>query len=1774
MAVVRRTLLAVAVALPTTLAAPIAQPPVGASPQTDGVWGPVLDWGVQAKHMIVLPTGNVLVWSTGLDARVWDSSTDASFTPTPFPGGDLHCAGQATLADGRIVVIGGQENNTHEGIAVTALFDAHTNTWTSGADMNWGRWYATATTLPDGRLLATSGDDINTDRVTIPEIYDPVTDTWSRLPGADRRQMLYPSMFVAPGGKIFEAGPRQQTYFLDITNGGSWTQGPTNSFGSSGYAESAVQYAPGKILRAGGGDPAFASAAVIDLNVANPQWRDIAPMHHARRRHDLTLMADGRVLAIGGTGRADSEQDAVLIPEIWDPDTEQWTEVAPMAEARMYHSSTVLLPDGRIVVAGGEAAGRKRAQIYLPPYLNAGPRPTISSSPAAAGWGTTFNIGTPDAAGIAKVALLRASGGTHTFDHNQRYVPLSFTAGAGQLNVQSPPDGWTAPPGDYMVVIENAAGVPSVAKWIRIGSAAALVPGTVTGTVTNATTGQPVPGATVAYAGDSATTDANGDYVLDSVPPGEQSLTASATGFADQTRSASVGAGGTTVQDFALVAPGTVSGVVTSSVSGLPINGAVVEIAGRSATTDATGRYTITVESGPRTATVNALTYLSRNVPVDVVANSTVTLDVALDEAPTILEGEVLDLDTGEPIEGATVSFSGGTTTTDQNGFYKFVDVVPDTYDVTASAPGYLPETEPVLVDKGLPATLDFNLAPIPPPITTEIAVADGRVKSTSPTTSYGFDGYLRTRHDSSGGTIYRSFLRFDLTSMTTPIESATLRLFVNDGSNDGGDVFAVDWSGTEANLDWNRAPALTGAPVASLGAVAAGGWVEVDVTAAVVPGGPVSFGLSSSSSNSAYYSSREGANPPELVIETADVVVPDIPDITSMAPTSGAPGDQVVLTGVNLASVTDVSFNGTPAAIIGQDATEITTEVPVGASSGPIEVTSPEGSATSGAFTVLLPPEVVDFSPSSGGPGTVVAIDGSGLATTQSVTFGGTAATFTVVSDTRVNATVPAGTGGGPIAVTTAVGNTTSSTSFVVTDPPPISSFAPALGPVGTTVTFSGSAFSTVSAVTFAGTPASFSIVSDSQLTAVVPTGANTGPIAVTNATGTTTTADFTVIHPPTISGFDPASGTAGATNVDVTITGTGFTTATAVAFNGTPATGLSIDSDTQIRVEVPFRATSGPISVTNPAGTVDTGANHFTVLTPPPTVTVSVTDDATVKSTSPTNNYGTADYLRLRSGSPEWSSFLRFDVAGLPNPPTRATLRLWVTDGSNDGMDVFAVDPGWSEGAITFATAPSTSGAPIVTSPTLDTNTWIEVDVTAAVTGNGPVAFGLRPRSSNSAYFDSREGTFPPQLVIETAPVSGPYISSFTPASGPPGTRVDIYGSNMTTVTEVHFGDAVLGSHHLVGGGIINGGHLRVTVPADATTGPIKLVSPAGTFTTSTNFVVIPPDLTPPTVTDRSPAPDAVDVAVGANVTATFSEPVSGVSGATFTLAPTAGGGNVAAGVTYDPATRRATLDPVGALASNTQYTATLTGGITDQAATPNPLASAPVTWTFTTADVPPPPSGEIALNGGAIGATITTGDSVTLPAWAPAPGDLILVSIARRDETIVTGISGNGLTWTRLASVPNVQGQGGISVWWAQSSSPTPGEITVTVAGNTRPVAVSAQRYSGVDTSTPIEAFATNAGPASDDNDMLQSVTTITPGAWVIGAGWHRTKDFTVPSGEHAIDINRIAGSGGDTTRVSVWREGPIPTPGPVQIGAQDDLSGAHDWAMLAIALRPSP
>ena len=248
-------------------------------------------------------------------------------------------------------------------------------------------------------------------------------------------------------------------------------------------------------------------------------------MAFARRRMNLMLLADGTVMAIGGTGSGDSEAAAVLAGEIWDPTTETWSTVESMGEARMYHSSAVLL-------AGRARRRRRRRGQRTPasPDLLAAvpvqwPPPRDLGRPASAAYGTTIQVTSPDAASITSVALLRPPAATHAFDMNQRYVPLNFTRSGTTLNATGPASGGVAPPGDYMLIIKNAAGVPSVARFVRIGTSGGLQPGTVAGKVTDSVTHAAIAGATVASSPGTTRPTARAGTRYRCVPAGELQLT-------------------------------------------------------------------------------------------------------------------------------------------------------------------------------------------------------------------------------------------------------------------------------------------------------------------------------------------------------------------------------------------------------------------------------------------------------------------------------------------------------------------------------------------------------------------------------------------------------------------------------------------------------------------------------------------------------------------------------------------------------------------------------------------------------------------------------------------------------------------------------------------------------------------------------------------------------------------------------------------------------------------------------------------------------------------------------------------------------------------------------------------------------------------------------------------------------------------------------------------------------------------------------------------------
>ena len=213
---------------------------------------------------------------------------------------------------------------------------------------------------------------------------------------------------------------------------------------------------------------------MIDLGQKAPTWQYTGSMARPRRHLNATLLPDGRVLATGGTSVSGFSDPAggVHAAEVWDPASGDWTTWASNRVTRVYHSTTILLPDGRILHSGsGDGADLPRelnAEIFSPPYLFRGARPSIASAAGAVGYGQQFFVGTPDAGQVVRATLVRLSSVTHSFDQNQRFLELSLVRVAGGLGLAAPANGNLAPPGHYMLFIVNSAGVPSIARTIRL----------------------------------------------------------------------------------------------------------------------------------------------------------------------------------------------------------------------------------------------------------------------------------------------------------------------------------------------------------------------------------------------------------------------------------------------------------------------------------------------------------------------------------------------------------------------------------------------------------------------------------------------------------------------------------------------------------------------------------------------------------------------------------------------------------------------------------------------------------------------------------------------------------------------------------------------------------------------------------------------------------------------------------------------------------------------------------------------------------------------------------------------------------------------------------------------------------------------------------------------------------------------------------------------------------------------------------------------------------
>lgn len=484
-------------------------------PPADGLgrWGPTINFPlVPVAAAVEHDSGKVLVWSSHAADEflnlpespkggktvtgTYDPSTKTvSERTVSDTHHDMFCPGISTDASGRIVVTGGND------APKTSVYDPSSAGWVSRPDMTFARGYQSQTTIADGRIFTIGGSWSGPKGGKYGEIYDPVANKWTGLPGCNVTALLtadregvskadnHAWLFAWKEGSVFQAGPSKQMNWYGVAGNGSQKTAGLRATDDHSMNGNAVMYdaVAGRILTVGGsinyaGSPSTSNAHIITITTPNnvPSVARLPNMNSARMYHNSVVLPDGTVFITGGqTGGASFTDDvSVLTPEKFDPATSSFSPLAGNVIPRNYHSVAMLLLDGTVFTGGGGLCGSCSAnhfdgQIYTPQYLlNGGARPVIKSvSKTVVGVGGTFDV-TTDAA-VAKWSLIRYGSATHTVNTDQRRIPLTPanpTAGSLTYNFTLPADAGIILPGYYMLFAVSAKGVPSVATTIRVSN--------------------------------------------------------------------------------------------------------------------------------------------------------------------------------------------------------------------------------------------------------------------------------------------------------------------------------------------------------------------------------------------------------------------------------------------------------------------------------------------------------------------------------------------------------------------------------------------------------------------------------------------------------------------------------------------------------------------------------------------------------------------------------------------------------------------------------------------------------------------------------------------------------------------------------------------------------------------------------------------------------------------------------------------------------------------------------------------------------------------------------------------------------------------------------------------------------------------------------------------------------------------------------------------------------------------------------------------------------
>ena len=467
---------------------PCATADLALPPETEpGRWTNLGDAGERfggTNSAVLLPDGRVLMCHDTQDPVVFDPVADlaeAAAASSRIQG----CHAVTMLADGRVIYVGGADVPVYgPGTRQVKTYNPATDTWQVQPDLVGNRWYPSMVTLPDGRLLAIGGgNENNPERSRTSEVMDPTTMTWSPAGDIAIGNEVSPITVLYDGEvlmthrppQLFDPSTRAWRSAMDFVQG--------NRMPNGDHSDHEIQLLPdGRVAAIGyiSFTPGQYGQMLEIYDPSTGQWELGTDVQPVRSRASTILMPDGRVLVIGGKVMDPADPTLVNawgytdLVDVWDPGRDAWRRLTSIEIPREYHAMPVVLPDGRIFVAGGEGEpgnepAQSIAEALTPPYLLRGPRPAIVSiaeTELRRGGSVTMELATDEP--VTEVIVMGTNATTHFMESGTgRYLSLRFQQTGRTIVAEIPTEPARTIPGQYLVFV-LIDDIPSPASVMRL----------------------------------------------------------------------------------------------------------------------------------------------------------------------------------------------------------------------------------------------------------------------------------------------------------------------------------------------------------------------------------------------------------------------------------------------------------------------------------------------------------------------------------------------------------------------------------------------------------------------------------------------------------------------------------------------------------------------------------------------------------------------------------------------------------------------------------------------------------------------------------------------------------------------------------------------------------------------------------------------------------------------------------------------------------------------------------------------------------------------------------------------------------------------------------------------------------------------------------------------------------------------------------------------------------------------------------------------------------